>query len=109
MSVYRYASKGKDRWIKGNVKSLTIEGGSGIVVVDPLDVTGEYSCVQDKTSMLVVSSDISMRLSYNVISLVLRIQQDAASTFYFGDARPVLPCTHFDRILVTNSGSDCLL
>ncbi|PTQ34792.1 hypothetical protein MARPO_0076s0036 [Marchantia polymorpha] len=99
-----YASKGKDRWIKGNVKSLTIEGGSGIVVVDPLDVTGEYSCVQDKTSMLVVSSDISMRLSYNVISLVLRIQQDAASTFYFGDARPVLPCTHFDRILVTNSG-----
>ncbi|KAL2613699.1 hypothetical protein R1flu_025391 [Riccia fluitans] len=99
-----YASKGSDKWIKGNVKSLTIEGGSGIVVVDPLDLSAEYAHRPEKTSLLVTSSDISTRLSYNVISLVLRIHQDAMSTFYFRDAYPVLPCTHFDRIWVTNSG-----
>lgn len=100
----RVASKGNDQWVKGHIKSLSIEGGSGIVVVDPLDVTGDYTCVQDKTSMTITTSDISMRLSFNVISLVLRFHQDAVSTFRFRDADPVLPCTHFDRIWVTNTG-----
>ncbi|KAL3679175.1 hypothetical protein R1sor_022131 [Riccia sorocarpa] len=99
-----YASKGREKWIKGNVKSLMVEGGSGIVVVDPLDLSAEYTCKPEKTSILVTSSEISTRLSYNVISLVLRIHQDAMSTFYFRDAYPVLPCTHFDRIWVTSSG-----
>ncbi|CAM6102066.1 unnamed protein product [Calypogeia fissa] len=99
------ASKGKDQWVRGHIKSLSIEGGSGIVVVDPLDVTGDYTCIQDKTSMTIATSDISMRLSFNVISLFLRFHQDSVSTFRFRDAAPVLPCTHFDRIWVTNTGS----
>lgn len=107
--VDRLATKGKDQWIRGQIKNLSIEGGSGIVVVDPLDVTGEYTCVQDKTSMIIGTTDISMRLSFNVISLVLRFHQDAVSTFRFRDAYPVLPCTHFDRIWVTNTGLESVL
>jgi vacuolar protein sorting-associated protein 13A/C len=92
------AFKGNDRWIRGQVKGLTIEGGSGLVVVDPVDISAEYACVQDRMTMMVAVSDISMRLSFSVISLVLRFHDDALSTFHLAGMSPLSRCTHFDRI-----------
>lgn len=86
------------------VKGLKVEGGSGLVVVDPLDVSAEYACVQDKITLNLGASDISMRLSFNVLSLILRFHDDALSTFRFGGAPPLARCTHFDRIWVNSSG-----
>ncbi|KAG0568137.1 hypothetical protein KC19_7G189300 [Ceratodon purpureus] len=100
------ASKGNDKWIKGMVKGLTVEGGSGLVVVDPLDVSAEYACVQEKITLTAGASDISTRLSFNVLSLILRFQDDAFSTFKFGVAPALSRCTHFDRIWVNVSGDN---
>jgi vacuolar protein sorting-associated protein 13A/C len=105
MVHFRIASKGNDKWIKGMVKGLTVEGGSGLVVVDPLDVTAEYACVQEKITLAAGASDISTRLSFNVLSLILRFQDDAFSTFKFGAAPALARCTHFDRIWVNVSGT----
>ncbi|XP_024384462.1 uncharacterized protein [Physcomitrium patens] len=99
-------SKGDDKWIKGMVKGLTVEGGSGLVVVDPVDVSAEYACVQEKITFLAGASDISTRLSFNVLSLILRFQDDAFSTFKFGGAQALSRCTHFDRIWVNVSGDN---
>lgn len=101
---FRVASKGDDRWIKGLVKGLTVEGGSGLVVVDPLDASAEYACVQEKITLTAGVSDISTRLSFNVLSLILRFQDDAFSTLKFGTAPALARCTHFDRIWVNVSG-----
>lgn len=87
------------------VKGLTVEGGSGLVVVDPVDVSAEYACVQEKITFLAGASDISTRLSFNVLSLILRFQDDAFSTFKFGGAQALSRCTHFDRIWVNVSGT----
>jgi vacuolar protein sorting-associated protein 13A/C len=101
------AFKGNDRWIRGQVKGLTIEGGSGLVVVDPVDISAEYACVQDRMTMMVAVSDISMRLSFSVISLVLRFHDDALSTFHLAGMSPLSRCTHFDRIWA-NISSKCI-
>lgn len=101
----RIASKGDDKWIKGMVKRLTVEGGSGRVVVDSLDASAEYSCVQEKISLTVGVSDISTPLSFNVLSLILRFRDDAFSTFKFGGAPALAQCTHSDRIWVNVSGT----
>lgn len=103
--THRIASKGNDKWIKGMVKGLTVEGGSGLVVVDPLDISADYSCVQDKITLFAGATDISMRLSFNVLSLILRFHDDAFSTFRFGGAPALARCTHFDRIWVNVSGA----
>ncbi|KAG0559465.1 hypothetical protein KC19_10G107200 [Ceratodon purpureus] len=100
------ASKGNDKWIKGVVKGLTVEGGSGLVVVDPLDASAEYSCVQEKITLAAGVSDISTRLTFNVLSLILRFQEDALSTFKLGGAPALARCTHFDRIWVNATGDN---
>ncbi len=89
------------------MKGLTIEGGSGLVVVDPVDISAEYACVQDRMTMMVAVSDISMRLSFSVISLVLRFHDDALSTFHLAGMSPLSRCTHFDRIWA-NISSKCI-
>lgn len=99
----RFASKGRDQWIRGMVKGLSLEGGSGVVVLDPLDVQTEYSRVQDRISISVTTSDVSMRLSFNVIRLILRFQEDAILRFNVGGDQVVSRCTHFDRIWVNAS------
>jgi vacuolar protein sorting-associated protein 13A/C len=105
MGHFRIASKGNDKWIKGIVKGLTVEGGSGLVVVDPLEASAEYSCVQEKITLTAVVSDISTRLTFSVLSLILRFQDDAFSTFKLGAAPALARCTHFDRIWVNASGT----
>lgn len=102
---FRVKSKGNDKWIKGVAKGLTVEGGSGLVVVDPLDASAEYECVQEKITLTAVISGISTRLTFNVLSLILRFQDDAFSTFKLGAAPVLARCTHFDRIWVNASGT----
>ncbi|XP_012842600.1 PREDICTED: uncharacterized protein LOC105962815 isoform X1 [Erythranthe guttata] len=98
---FMYASKEDDRWIRGLLKDLTVEAGSGLVVLDPVDVSGGFTSVKDKTNISVVSTDIYAHLSLSVVSLLLNLQSQASTALQFGNADPLSPCTNFDRIWVS--------
>lgn len=105
----RFASKEDDTWIRGLVKDLTVEAGSGLVVLDPVDVSGGYTSVKDKMNISVVSTDIYVHLSLGVISLLFNLQSQASAALQFGNTDPLAPCTNFDRIWVSPKGFCCLL
>ncbi|KAL3812236.1 hypothetical protein ACJIZ3_013504 [Penstemon smallii] len=98
---FMYAAKEDDTWIKGLLKDLTVEAGSGLVVLDPVDMSWGYTSVKDKTSISLMSSDIYAHLSLSVISLILNLQSQASTALQFGNADPLSPCTNFDRIWVS--------
>ncbi|KAJ8767440.1 hypothetical protein K2173_017484 [Erythroxylum novogranatense] len=95
---FMYASKENDTWIRALVKDLTIESGSGLIILDPVDISGGYTSVKEKTNMSLVSTDICVHLSLSVISLLLNLQNQVAAALQFGNAIALVPCTSFDRI-----------
>lgn len=86
------------------MKDLTVEAGSGLIILDPVDISGGYTSVKDKTNISLISTDIYAHLSLGVISLLLNLQIQLATTLQFGNADPLSPCTHFDRIWVSPKG-----
>lgn len=102
---FMYASKENDTWIRALLKDLTVESGSGLIVLDPVDISGGYTSVKDKTNISLVSTDICIHLSLRVISLVLNLQNQAADALQFGNANPLSPCTNFDQIWVSPKGN----
>ncbi|CAN4121397.1 unnamed protein product [Withania somnifera] len=97
---FMYAAKENDTWIRGLVKDLTVEAGSGLIILDPVDIYGGYTSVKDKTNISLLSTDICAHLSLGVVSLLLNLQNQATDALHFGSADPLLPCTQFDRIWV---------
>ncbi|XP_015161501.1 uncharacterized protein [Solanum tuberosum] len=97
---FMYAAKENDTWIRGLVKDLTVEAGSGLIILDPVDISGGYTSVKDKTNISLLSTDICAHLSLGVVSLLLNLQNQATAALHFGSADPLLPCTQFDRIWV---------
>ncbi|XP_059076567.1 uncharacterized protein LOC131042467 isoform X2 [Cryptomeria japonica] len=100
-----YAAKESDRWVRGLVKGLTVESGSGLAMLDPVDISGEYSCVQDKTSISVITTDIYIHLSFSILRLLQRLQDEAVAALQFGSANVISSCTHFNRIWVDRTGN----
>lgn len=98
---FMYASKENDTWIRALMKGLTLEAGSGLTVLDPVDISGGYTSVKDKTNISLVATDICIHLSLSVISLVLNLQNQATAALQFGNANPLAPCTNFDRVWVS--------
>jgi len=86
------------------VKDLTVEAGSGLIILDPVDISGGYTSVKDKTNISLLSTDICAHLSLGVVSLLLNLQNQATAALHFGSADPLLPCTQFDRIWVCPRG-----
>ena len=101
---HRYASKESDTWIRALVKDLTIEAGSGHVILDPVDISGGYTSVKEKTSISITSTDICIHLSLSVISLALHLQNQATEALQFGNASPLVSCTNFDRVWTSQKG-----
>lgn len=89
------------------MKDLTVEAGSGLVVLDPVDVSGGYTSVKDKMNISIACTDIYIHLSLGVISLLLNLQNQASAALQFGNTDPLAPCTNFDRIWSSPKG--CLL
>ncbi|XWS14258.1 hypothetical protein CRYUN_Cryun36dG0107400 [Craigia yunnanensis] len=98
---FMYASKENDTWIRALVKDLTIEAGSGLIILDPLDISGGYTSIKEKTNMSLMLTDICIHLSLGAISLLLNLQNQAAAALQFGNATPLAPCINFDRIWVS--------
>ncbi|XP_074383059.1 uncharacterized protein LOC141724723 isoform X2 [Apium graveolens] len=98
---FMYASKENDIWIRALFKDLVMEAGSGLIILGPVDISGGYTSVKDKTNISVISTDIYVHLSLSVISLVLNLQTQAAGAFQYGNADLLSPCTHFDRLWVS--------
>ena len=86
------------------MKDLTVEAGSGLVVLEPVDVSGGYTSVKDKTNISLVSTDIYMHLSLGVTSLVLQLQNQALAALHSGNANPLASCINFKRIWVSHEG-----
>lgn len=101
-----YAYKDGDTWIRGHVKRFSVDSGSGLSVVDPMVISTEYACVKEKTSLMVKTSDISACLSFSLMRLLLRLHNDALSTFQFGGGYVLSRCSHFDRIWLNDTGHD---
>ncbi|CAM8996430.1 unnamed protein product [Rhodiola kirilowii] len=98
---FMYASKENDTWIRALLKDLMVESGSGVIVLDPVDFSGGYTSVKDKTSISLMSTDIFINLSLSVISLILNLQDQAAVALQFGNASPLALCTNFEQIWVS--------
>ncbi|PON64877.1 Phosphatidylinositol-4, 5-bisphosphate phosphodiesterase gamma [Parasponia andersonii] len=98
---FMYASKENDTWIRALVKDLTIEAGSGLIILDPVDISGGYTSVKEKTNMSLISTNICIHLSLSAISLMLNLQNQASAALQFGNMIPLAPCTNFDRIWVS--------
>ena len=103
MSI-RYASKGNDTWIRALVKDLNIEAGSGLVILDPLDILGGYTSVKDKSNISLILTDVCIHLSLSALSIVLNLQIQVAAALQFGNDNPLSPCTNFDRVWVSSKG-----
>ncbi|KAG2726780.1 hypothetical protein I3760_01G128300 [Carya illinoinensis] len=97
---FMYASKENDTWIRALVKDLTVEAGSGLIILDPVDISGGYTSVKDKTNLSLISTDICIHLSLSAISVILNLQNQAAAALQFGNAIALAPCTNFDRLWV---------
>lgn len=87
------------------MKDFTIEAGSGLVILDPVDVSGGYTSVKDKTNMSLVTTDICIHLSLSSISLILNLQSQAVEAMKFGNAVPLVACINFDKLWVSPRGS----
>ncbi|TYI07189.1 hypothetical protein ES332_A10G210100v1 [Gossypium tomentosum] len=98
---FMYASKENDTWIRALVKDLTVEAGSGLIILDPLDISGGYTSIKDKTNMSLMLADICIHLSLGAISLILNLLNQATAALQFGNAIPLAPCINFDRIWVS--------
>ncbi|GAV71650.1 DUF946 domain-containing protein/DUF1162 domain-containing protein/Chorein_N domain-containing protein [Cephalotus follicularis] len=98
---FMYASKENDTWMRALVKDLTVEAGSGLIILDPVDISGGYTSVKEKTNMSMISTDICIHLSLSAFSLLLNLQSQATAALQFGNAIPLAPCTNFDRIWVS--------
>ncbi|XP_077211040.1 calcium-dependent lipid-binding family protein isoform X2 [Tasmannia lanceolata] len=102
---FMYAAKENDTWVRALVKDLTVEAGSGLVILDPVDISGGYTSVKDKTSVSVISTDMYIHLSLSVISLVLNLQNQASAALQFGNASPLASCTNFDRLWISQKAA----
>ncbi|KAG9136747.1 hypothetical protein Leryth_004514 [Lithospermum erythrorhizon] len=100
---FMYSSKEKDKWVRGHLKDLTIEAGSGLVILDPVDISGGYTSIKDKTNISLMSTDIYIHLSLGVISLLLNLQTQVVTASELGSADPLSPCTNFDRLWVSSN------
>ncbi|XP_024542530.1 uncharacterized protein LOC9648284 isoform X1 [Selaginella moellendorffii] len=99
-----FALKGENRWVRSFVKGLSVENSSGVMILDPLDISAEYVCAQGKSNILVTASDVFLRPSFNVMRLVMRLHSDAVARFHL-DRGVIHRCTHFDRIWVNKPGN----
>ncbi|XP_021714350.1 uncharacterized protein LOC110682332 isoform X2 [Chenopodium quinoa] len=108
---FMYASQEDGTWIRALLKDLTIEAGSGLVVLSPVDVLGGYTSVKEKTNISLSSTDLHLHLSLSIISLLLNLQTQVSSALQFGDANPLASCTNFERIWVSpkENGPQCNL
>ncbi|KAI3512412.1 hypothetical protein L1887_19727 [Cichorium endivia] len=98
---FMFASKENDTWIRALLKDLTIETGSGLRILDPVDISAGFTSVKDKTNISLISTDIYVHLSLSAISLILNLQNQALSALRFQSADPLSPCTNFDRVWVS--------
>ena len=86
------------------VKDFTLEAGSGPIVMDPIDLSGGYSCTKNKTNISIVSSDLYLHLSLSVASLLLQLENQAAKVLQFGNSHPLATCTNFKQLWVAQRG-----
>lgn len=86
------------------MKDLTVEAGSGLIILDPVDISGGYTSVKDKTNLSLISTDICIHLSLSAISVILNLQNQASAALQFGNAVALAPCTNFDRLWVAPKG-----
>ncbi|CAN1281796.1 Intermembrane lipid transfer protein vps13A [Linum perenne] len=98
---FMYASKENDTWVRAAVKDLSVETGSGLMILAPVDISGGYTSIKDKTNMSLISTDVCFHLSLSTISLLVNLQNQATTALQFGNAIPVAPCTNFDRVWVS--------
>ncbi|XP_073012998.1 uncharacterized protein [Typha latifolia] len=101
---FMYASKQNDVWARSIVKDLTIEAGSGLIILEPVDISGGYTSAKDKTNVSLASTDICIHLSLTVASLLLKLQNQALAALQFGNIDPLTSCTNFKRVWVSPKG-----
>ncbi|KAI3684030.1 hypothetical protein L1987_84552 [Smallanthus sonchifolius] len=98
---FMFASKENDTWVRALLKDLTVEAGSGLKILDPVDISAGYTSVKDKTNISLISSDIYVHLSLSAISLILNLQSQAFDALRFQSADPLSPCTNYDQVWVS--------
>lgn len=81
-----------------------VEAGSGLIILDPVDISAGYTSVREKISISLLSSDICIHLSLSALSLVMNLLNQASVAMQFGNTNPLAPCTNFDRLWVSSKG-----
>lgn len=81
-----------------------METGLGLIILDPMDISGAYTSTKEKTNISLTLTDIYFHLSLSAISLILNLQNQVAEALELGSAVPMVPCISFDRIWVSPEG-----
>jgi vacuolar protein sorting-associated protein 13A/C len=87
------------------VKDLTIEAGSGLLVLEPVEFSWKYTSVGAKTNIILTSSEICIHLSLSVASLLLKLQNQTLAALQFGNIIPLVSCTNFKRVWTSPEGT----
>lgn len=84
-----------------------MEAGSGLLVLEPVDVSWKYTSVSEKTNVILTSTDVCIHLSLSVASLLLKLQDQTFAALQFGNINPLVSCTNFKRVWTSPKGT-CL-
>ncbi|KAL2636221.1 hypothetical protein R1flu_007700 [Riccia fluitans] len=112
MNVFsRFILKGEDMELNAQVNGLTVEAGSGIHVLEPVDMAVKYSKVSGKQHVHVAMSEVITNFSFSVLQLILRLQTDVMSFLRITSEQTTARCSDFDKIWAEdegNSGANCI-
>ncbi|XP_024524741.1 uncharacterized protein LOC9654875 isoform X2 [Selaginella moellendorffii] len=94
----RLVMKGDDLEVSAKANNFCIQGRRGIYVLEPVDTNCRYSKVSTKQNLHATMSDVVCNLTFSMIQLILKLQEDAQSLILLTSKKIAVECTEFDRI-----------
>ncbi|KAJ7562087.1 hypothetical protein O6H91_03G054700 [Diphasiastrum complanatum] len=95
---FRFNMKEDDLDLDAQVKGLTIESHSGVIVLEPVDLTVKYANVSGKQNIHLAVMDVITNFSFSIIQLILKLQEDVLSFLRITSKQISVECSQFDKI-----------
>ena len=77
---------------------ISLDASSGLCVIEPVDAEVNYSSVSGKQDIHVLLSNVFTNLSFSVLQLILRLQEDISSFLRITSRQATIQCYEFDKI-----------
>ena len=84
--------------LNAKLRSLSLDASSGLRVIEPVDAEVNYSSVSGKQDVHIMLSNLFANLSFSVLQLILRLQEDISSFLRITARQATIRCYQFDKI-----------